>query len=117
MRGANKTLKRVFYQSAFASLRASQESRAFYDRKRAEDKRHTQALIAPAGGSTSSGRCYATEPPSSPALRLDIFIEILIRCRVNKGEKKGAEPQRPHPFQPSVLRPLRARAFLTNGRV
>jgi transposase len=46
MRGGNKTLKRVFYQSAFASLRASQESRAFYDRKRAEGKRHTQALIA-----------------------------------------------------------------------
>jgi transposase len=46
MRGGNKTLKRVFYQSAFASLRASPESRAFYDRKRAEGKRHTQALIA-----------------------------------------------------------------------
>jgi transposase len=47
MRGGNKALKRVFYQSAFASLRASPESRAFYDRKRAEGKkRHTQALIA-----------------------------------------------------------------------
>src|SRR5215210_9579102 len=46
MRGGNKTLKRVFYQSAFASLRASQEFRASYDRKRAEGKRHTQALIA-----------------------------------------------------------------------
>jgi transposase len=46
MRGGNKTLKRVFYQSAFASLRASPASRVFYDRKRAEGKRHTQALIA-----------------------------------------------------------------------
>jgi len=46
MRGGNKNLKRVFYQSAFASLRGSQESRAFYNRKRAEGKRHTQALIA-----------------------------------------------------------------------
>ncbi len=46
MRGGNKVLKRVFYQSAFASLRSSPESRAFYDRKRAEGKRHTQALIA-----------------------------------------------------------------------
>jgi transposase len=46
MRGGNKTLKRVFYQSAFASLRSAPESRVFYDRKRAEDKRHTQALIA-----------------------------------------------------------------------
>ncbi len=46
MRGGNKALKFVFYQSAFASLRSSAESRAFYDRKRAEGKKHTQALIA-----------------------------------------------------------------------
>jgi transposase len=47
MRGGNKVLKkRVFYQSAFASLRSSPESRAFYERKRAEGKRHTQSLIA-----------------------------------------------------------------------
>ena len=46
MRGGNKVLKRVFYQSAFASLRSSPRSRAFYDRKRKEGKKHTQALIA-----------------------------------------------------------------------
>lgn len=46
MRGGNKTLKRVFYHSAFSSLRGCAQSRAFYDRKRAEGKRHTQALIA-----------------------------------------------------------------------
>ena len=46
MRGGNKTLKRVFYHSAFASLRSAPESRAFYDRKRAEGKGHTQALVA-----------------------------------------------------------------------
>jgi len=46
MRGGNKVLKRVFYQSAFASLRSCPSSRVFYDRKRAEGKRHTQALIA-----------------------------------------------------------------------
>lgn len=46
MRGGNKTLKYVFYQSAFASLRSSSDSRTFYDRKRAEGKRYTQALIA-----------------------------------------------------------------------
>ena len=46
MRGGNKALKYFFYQSAFASLRSSPESRAFYDRKRAEGKRHIQALIA-----------------------------------------------------------------------
>jgi transposase len=46
MRGGNKVLKRVFWQSAFASLRSAPASRAFYDRKRREGKRHTQALIA-----------------------------------------------------------------------
>jgi transposase len=45
MRGGNKVLKNVFYQSAFASLRNPQ-SRAFYDRKRSEGKRHHQALLA-----------------------------------------------------------------------
>jgi transposase len=46
MRGGNKTLKRVFYHSAFASLRSAQESSAFYDRKRGEGKGHHQAVIA-----------------------------------------------------------------------
>lgn len=45
-RGGNKALKYFFYQSAFASLRSCPESRAFYDRKRAEGKKHVQALIA-----------------------------------------------------------------------
>lgn len=45
MRGGNKVLKRVFYQSAFASLKHP-DSRAFYDRKRSEGKRHHQAVIA-----------------------------------------------------------------------
>lgn len=40
-RGGNRVLKRVLYHSAFASLRAAPESRAFYERKRAEGKRHT----------------------------------------------------------------------------
>jgi transposase len=45
-RGGNRVLKRVFYQSAFSSIRSLPESRAFYDRKRSEGKRHTQAVIA-----------------------------------------------------------------------
>jgi transposase len=43
--GGNKSLKRVFYQSAFCSL-THPMSRAFYDRKRREGKRHHQAVIA-----------------------------------------------------------------------
>lgn len=42
---ANNRLKRVFYQSAFCSL-ADPLSRAFYQRKRREGKRHHQAIIA-----------------------------------------------------------------------
>lgn len=45
MRGGNKTLKRVFYLSAFASL-STPASRSFYDRKRGEGKKHHQAIIA-----------------------------------------------------------------------
>lgn len=44
--GGNRTLKRVFYQSAFCALQRDPASRAFYDRKRSEGKRHHQAVIA-----------------------------------------------------------------------
>jgi transposase len=44
-RRGNKVLKRTFYLSAFAALK-DPLSRAYYDRKRAEGKRHNQALIA-----------------------------------------------------------------------
>jgi transposase len=43
--GGNKGLKRIFYQAAFCSL-SHNDSRAFYDRKRREGKRHHQAVIA-----------------------------------------------------------------------
>jgi transposase len=81
MRGGNKTLKRVFYQSAFASLRGSAESRA------STSARGTHRLSSPwrVGGSTYCGRCCVTEPRSRPALRLDIFIEILLRDSVNNS--------------------------------
>lgn len=42
---ANKTLKRVFFQSAFCSLQHP-ASRAFYARKRRQGKTHHQAVIA-----------------------------------------------------------------------
>jgi len=41
----NRVLQRVFSQSAFGSLR-DPASRAFYDRKRREGKRHHQAVLA-----------------------------------------------------------------------
>jgi hypothetical protein len=114
MRGGNKTLKRVFYQSAFASLRSSAESRAFYERKRAEGKRHTQALIALARRRVNvmCGRCCVTEPPSRAALRLDIFIEILLRDWVNslppRRSPQLAAPTARH-LPPSVSSPQHSR--------
>jgi transposase len=44
-RAGNKVLKRALFLSAFAAL-GDPRSRAYYDRKRAEKKRHNQALIA-----------------------------------------------------------------------
>ncbi|MGA5711300.1 IS110 family transposase [Streptomyces cellulosae] len=46
--GGDKALKRVFYQASFCSIQRDPTSRAYYDRKRAEGKRHHQALIAQA---------------------------------------------------------------------
>ncbi len=45
--GGDKDLKRVFFQSAFCAYsKGDPVCRAFYDRKRREGKRHTQAIIA-----------------------------------------------------------------------
>ena len=42
----NKRLKRALFLSAFASIRSDPTSREYYGRKRAQGKRHNQALIA-----------------------------------------------------------------------
>jgi len=44
-RSGNKHLKRALFLSAFAALRADPVSRTYYDRKRAQGKRHNAALI------------------------------------------------------------------------
>ncbi|MFJ7063175.1 IS110 family transposase [Streptomyces microflavus] len=66
----NRRLQRVFYTSALFSMRHSEESRRFYDRKRAEGKRHTQAVLALARRRVNvlwallrDGRCYEPAPP------------------------------------------------------
>jgi transposase len=45
-RGGNKRLKNVLYHAAFVAARCDPRCRAFYERKRAEGKRHHQAVIA-----------------------------------------------------------------------
>jgi transposase len=42
----HRGLNRVFYNSAMISIARCPESRRFYDRKRAEGKKHTQAVLA-----------------------------------------------------------------------
>ncbi|MFE9139726.1 IS110 family transposase, partial [Streptomyces sp. NPDC007355] len=42
----NRRLQRVFYISALFSIRHCDDSRRFYERKRAEGKRHIQAVLA-----------------------------------------------------------------------
>ncbi|AOR36692.1 IS110 family transposase [Streptomyces fodineus] len=42
----HRRLQRVFYTSALVSVQFDPNSRQFYDRKRAEGKRHTQAVLA-----------------------------------------------------------------------
>lgn len=44
-RSGNKHLKRALFLSAFAALRSDPVSRTYYDRKRAQGKRHNAALI------------------------------------------------------------------------
>ncbi|MFD3701355.1 IS110 family transposase [Streptomyces sp. NPDC058646] len=70
----NRRLQRVLYTSALFSIRRSEESRRFYDRKRAEGKRHTQTVLALARRRVNvlwallrDGRCYELTPPTALA--------------------------------------------------
>lgn len=73
-RGSRSRSRRVFYTSALISIRCCEESRRFYDRKRAEDKRHVQAVLALARRRVNvlwallrDGRCYQLTPPVTEA--------------------------------------------------
>ncbi|MEU5840201.1 IS110 family transposase [Streptomyces diacarni] len=66
----SRRLQRVFYTSALISIQCCEESRRFYDRKRAEGKRHVQAVMALARRRVNvlwallrDGRCYNPTPP------------------------------------------------------
>lgn len=70
----SRRLQRVFYTSALFSIRPCEEPRRFYDRKRAEGKRHTQAVLALARRRVNvrwahlrDGRRYAPAPPARAA--------------------------------------------------
>ncbi|MFF9038820.1 IS110 family transposase [Streptomyces sp. NPDC014892] len=70
----SRRLQRVFHTSALFSIRKCEESRRFYDRKRAEGKRHTQAVLALARRRVNvlwallrDGRCHEPAPPTRTA--------------------------------------------------
>ncbi|MFE1835276.1 IS110 family RNA-guided transposase [Streptomyces sviceus] len=67
----NRRLQRVFYISALFSIRYCEDSRRFYERKRAEGKRHVQAVLALARRRVNvlwallrDGRTYEAKPPT-----------------------------------------------------
>ncbi|MFD9196610.1 IS110 family transposase [Streptomyces phaeochromogenes] len=70
----HRRLQRVFYASALFSIQRDPNSRVFYDRKRAEGKRHVQAVIALARRRVNvlwalirDRRCYQVAPPVTSA--------------------------------------------------
>lgn len=70
----HRGLQRIFYTSALISIRNCEASRRFYERKRAEGKRHTQAVLALARRRVNvlwalirDGRCYQRELPVTAA--------------------------------------------------
>ncbi len=70
----HRGLQRVFYTSALISIRNCDASRRFYERKRAEGKRHVQAVLALARRRVNvlwalirDGRCYQDGLPVTAA--------------------------------------------------
>ncbi|MBL3670728.1 IS110 family transposase [Streptomyces sp. M2CJ-2] len=70
----HRRLQRVFYTSALVSIQCDPNSRKFYDRKRAEGKRHVQAVLALARRRVNvlwalirDRRCYQVTPPVTTA--------------------------------------------------
>jgi transposase len=70
----HRGLLRVFYLSSQASLRSCRSSRTYYDRKRAEGKTHTQAVLALSRRRVNvlwamlrDGECYHDSPPVTAA--------------------------------------------------
>lgn len=70
----HRRLQRVFYTSALISIRSDPNSRAFYDRKRTEGKRHIRAVLALARRRVNviwalirDRRCYQVTPPAAEA--------------------------------------------------
>lgn len=70
----NRALRRVFYMAALSSIKADGPSKSFYQRKRGENRIHTQALLALARRLVDvlwallrDNRTFTPAPPNNPA--------------------------------------------------
>ena len=108
--GGNKRLKRAMFLSAFASLRSDPVSRAYYQRKRNQGKRHNQAVLALAHrriltlhtrthNNTLNTPQPATKPPTSarhttqghpPTIRhaLDVAVVVPARAHTSRSSRR-----------------------------
>lgn len=87
----SRPLQRVFYTSALISIQSCPQSRRFYDRKRAEGKRHIQAVLALARRRVNvlwallrDNRTYQPTPPSPSPLDNRIKSPARLSPRVGR---------------------------------
>lgn len=102
----HRGLQRVFYTSALISIRCCEESRRFYERKRAEGKRHTQAVLAPPDdASTSCGSSFVTDGGASKVNYLpQSLLDNSIRRWVGRSGFDGCRCRRGTPPVPGPVR-------------
>lgn len=96
--GGSRALKRVFYQSAFCAMQRHPTSRAFYDRKRSEKKRHHQAVIAPARPRINVLHAILrTDSPTKSIMpgRLDNVIGLSPRAVSGRTGRRAGRAARP----------------------
>jgi cellulase/cellobiase CelA1 len=101
-RRGNKQPKGVFFPSAFATL-GGPAFRAHYDKKIAQGKYHTQALLcsaSPDAGPTSSSRCSATAPSTNPGQLPQRIGRGLEAVSVMELRTPRTQPHRGHLVQP-----------------
>jgi hypothetical protein len=78
----SRRLQRVFYTSALFGIRHCEESRRFYDRKRAEGKRHTQAVLALARRRVNVLWAVVRYPASTQAFVMCGWAAVMRESRV-----------------------------------
>jgi transposase len=78
----NRQLQRVLYTSAMISIQRSPASKAYYDGKRAQGKRHTQAVLALA---RQRALGHAPRPPSLPRTTAQTRARRLTNRIENQG--------------------------------